>query len=49
LRRALYLAEPHTLSALPGATLSVAISVVFAASAMWFAARVAQRSQVAAG
>ena len=49
LRRALYLAEPHARVALPGAALSVGISVVFAAVAMWFAARVAQRSQVAAG
>jgi hypothetical protein len=49
LRRALYLAEPQTLGALPGAALSVAISVVFAAAAMWFAARVAERSQVTAG
>ncbi len=49
LRRALYLAEPHTLGALPGAGLSVGVSVAFAAVAMWMAARVAQRSQVAAG
>ena len=49
LRRALYLAKPQTLGALPGAGLSVAISVAFAAAAMWAAARVAQRSQVAAG
>ena len=48
LRRALYLGEPHTLGALPGAALSVGVSVVFAAAAMWSAARVAQRSQVAA-
>jgi len=49
LRRALYLGEPHVIGALPGAMLSIGISVVFAAAAMWFAARVAQRSQVAAG
>jgi uncharacterized membrane protein len=48
LRRSLYLADPHALGALPGAAVSVGISVAFAAVAMWFAARVAQRSQVTA-
>ena len=48
LRRALYLAEPHSPAALPGAAVSVGITIVFAAVAMWFAARVAQRSQVTA-
>jgi len=47
LRRALYLGGPQSLGALPGAGLSVAISVAFAVAAMWLAARVAQRSQVA--
>jgi ABC-2 type transport system permease protein len=48
LRRALYLGEAHPLRALPGPALSVGVSVVFAAAAMWLAARVAQRSRVAA-
>ena len=49
LRRTLYLGEPHQLTALPGAALSVGISLAFAVVAMWFAARVAERSQVAPG
>lgn len=49
LRRALYLAEPHSTNALPGAAASLVVTIVFAAAAMWLAARVAQRSQVAAG
>ena len=49
LRRSLYMAEPHSLGTLPAALPSLAVMVVFAAVAMWFAARVAQRSQVAAG
>ncbi len=46
LRRALYLDQSHVLDALPGAAPSLAISVVFAAVAMWLAARVAQHSRV---
>ena len=46
LRRALYLGQPHVLSTLPGAAPALAISLAFAAVAMWLAARVAQHSRV---
>lgn len=49
LRRSLYLAEPHALGTLPAAAPSLAVTIVFAAVTMWFAARIAQRSRVAAG
>lgn len=49
LRRSLYMAEPGALGTLPAAAPSLIITIIFAAVVMWFAARVAQRSQVAAG
>jgi ABC-2 type transport system permease protein len=49
LRRSLYLGEPRALGALPGATVSIAVTIVFAAAALWSATQIARRSRLAAG